>query len=288
MALGLVQLCCHSRTNTFWVQSSTERRHACSSHGDCSHCLPPNCQLGQSVSVLRNEQQTNNFCNFQAAYGNLSGQRMEAFCLKTLLQMEKLPISLLFSSERVAPCWLAPPARSVPMARMLCAHQGPAPPLPFTFSFPPHPSQSQGRSSVSKMRSTASTFPLQKKACFFWWQKPDVTPQDTKMLAALPAPCPTDGRETTRALVPSPCRGCFFRWDRAGGCRSRNSSPSPARGRGSAAWSAATQRSEPASRWPVGEGTEWIPPLQCNNPLHFSPRGFTKRGSHLVGNPNHA
>lgn len=115
--------CCQSRTNRFWVQSSAERQHAHSRQGDCSHRLLLNCQLGQSMGILRNEQQTNNYHKFQAAYGNLSGQHMKAFCLKTLLQMEKLQVSLLFSLERIALCWLTLPARSMPMARTQCAHQ---------------------------------------------------------------------------------------------------------------------------------------------------------------------
>lgn len=113
------------------VQSSTERQHARRGCGDRSRRLPP----GQSTGILSNEQQTNNYRNFQAAYGNLSGRRMKAFCLKTLLQMEKLQISLLFSSERIALCWLEPPVGSVPVAGMLRACQphrcpSPSPALP--------------------------------------------------------------------------------------------------------------------------------------------------------------
>lgn len=70
--------CCQSRANPFWVQSSTERQHACSGHGDHSHCL--NCQQRQSTGILRNEKPTNNDHNFQASYGNLSGRHMKAFC----------------------------------------------------------------------------------------------------------------------------------------------------------------------------------------------------------------
>ena len=138
-ALAAPTLCCQSRTNTFWVQTSTERQHAHSGCGDHSHCLLPNCQPGQSTGILRNEQQTNNYHNFQAAYGNLSGQRMKALCLKTLLQIEKLQISLLFALECIALCCLVPPARSVPMARMLCAPQSPAPPTALHLLLPSCP-----------------------------------------------------------------------------------------------------------------------------------------------------
>lgn len=136
------------------------------------------------------------------------------------------------------------------------------------------------------MSSTAFVFPLPGKTCYFWWRKPEITPWDTKTLAALPFPCPTDCRETIQ--VPSPCWGCFSRQNKAGSCQHCNSSPSPARGRGSAAWSAATRRSEPASRWPVGGGTVWIPLPQCNKPLHLSPRVSVKCGYRLnVGQISH-
>lgn len=65
----------------------------------------------------------------------ISAQHMNAFCLKTLLQMENLQISLLFLLDLIAACWLTLLARSMPMAGMLCAHQPlshhcPSPSLP--------------------------------------------------------------------------------------------------------------------------------------------------------------
>lgn len=105
--------------------------------------------------------------------------------------------------------------------------------------------------------------------------------QDTRTLPVLPVPCPMDVRATTHVLMSSPCWGCFSWWDRAAGCYCCNSSLSPAGCQGAAAWSAATRWSEPASRWPAGKGTAWIPPPQCNKPLHVNPRGLTRHRSCL-------
>lgn len=96
--------------------------------------------------------------------------------------------------------------------------------------------------------------------------------------AALPFPCPTDGRPTTPA--PSPCRGCSSRRDRAGSRRRWKPSPSPAGGPGSAAGSAATPPSEPASRWPAGEHTV-NPTAPAQQTLHLSPRVSGKCRNHL-------
>lgn len=79
-----------------------------------------------------------------------------------------------------------------------------------------------------------------------------------------------------RALVSSPCWGSSSQHDRAGGCCHHNSSLSPVRCQGSAACSAATRWSEPASHWPVGGDRMWIPPPQHNKSLHFSSRELMK------------
>lgn len=99
-----------------------------------------------SQGILINEQQPNDDHNFQVGYGNLSGQHVKAFCLKTMLQVEKLPKKNFFLLERVVLCRFTLLVRSVAMARLLCAHQHP-PALSIAFSFPPHARQSQGRTS---------------------------------------------------------------------------------------------------------------------------------------------
>lgn len=111
---------CQSTTNMLWVQSSTESPHARSSQGDQSCCVPPNCQLGQGMSILINDQQPNNYRNFQVAYGKLSGQ---LFVWRLCYRGRNLRKNLFFLLERIVLCWLTLLVRSVAVARILCAHQ---------------------------------------------------------------------------------------------------------------------------------------------------------------------
>lgn len=183
--------------------------------------------------------------------------------------MENLQISLLFLLEFIAVCWLTLLARSVPMARMLCAHQ----PLSHHCPSPSLPTPEAGQKQCINNEGHIFYISIAKQDVSSAVRNQREHP---KTLSVLLVPSPTDSRETTQALVSSPCWGSSSRHDRAEGCCHHNSSLSPVRCRGFAACSAATRWSEPASHWPVGGDRMWIPPPQHNKSLHFSSREFMK------------